>query len=344
MNGRGEAPGLAGHRRPGGGAMDGFPTPRAPEPYLVAINLTRRCNLRCRHCYLDAGSRREGQDQELTTAELIALFEEIAGRARETLVVLSGGEPLLREDIHVLISTGNTAGLRMVLGTNGLLMDTEVAARLKQAGLEGVGISLDSLSPLEHDGFRGVPGAWRRAVTAIEACRAVELHVQLHTTLTRQNVAQIPSFVGLAQYLDVAMVNFFFLICTGRGQSLSDLTPQEYESALQAIARVQAKMAFPMIQARCAPHFKRILYQMDPASPFTRAQGYDGGGCLAATRYCRVDPTGNVTPCPYLKSVAGNLRRASFWTIWDQSPLLAELRRPTRGGRCGRCEFAALCG
>ena len=275
---------------------------------------------------------------------MTALFRAIAERAPGTVIVLTGGEPLLRDDIFELVSAGSVAGLRVVLGTNGRLINHEVAARLKEAGLQGVGVSLDSPSPQEHDSFRGIEGAWKRAIAAIEACRDVDLHVQMHTTVMRHNVEQIPSVVRLAREHGVAIVNFFFLICTGRGERLSDIEPEEYETALHKIAQLQMETPSPMIQARCAPHFKRILHQLDPASPFTRAQGYDGGGCLAGSHYCRIDPVGNVTPCPYLENVAGNIRQTPFWEIWDRSPLFAALRAPRLTGRCESCEYRALCG
>jgi len=168
--------------------------------------------------------------------------------------------------------------------------------------------------------------------------------VQLHTTVTHQNANQIDDFVKFAEKEGVSILNFFFLVCTGRGQLMSDISPEQYENVLVRIAELQRNTKSLMIQARCAPHFKRILYQHDPQSQFTRAQGYDGGGCPAATHYCRIDPQGNVTPCPYMENVAGNIRDSAFWKIWDESSLFQDFRNPILKGRCGSCEFRNLCG
>ena len=313
-------------------------------PYLIAVNLTRRCNLKCAHCYLDAGGKEEYATEELSTSELQDLFAEIAERAKGTLIVLTGGEPLLRSDINELVTTGNSLGLRMVLGTNGLGLSLKIAQELKACGLQGVGISLDNLYPEAHDKFRGVAGAWEKTLAAVRACRACGLHVQLHTTVTHQNANQIDDFVKFAEKEGVSILNFFFLVCTGRGQVMSDISPEQYENVLLRIAELQRNTKSLMIQARCAPHFKRILYQHDPQSQFTRAQGYDGGGCPAATHYCRIDPQGNVTPCPYMENVAGNIRDSAFWKIWDESSLFQDFRNPILKGRCGSCEFRNLCG
>ncbi|MBC8258801.1 MAG: radical SAM protein [SAR324 cluster bacterium] len=314
------------------------------QPYLVALNLTQRCNLKCAHCYLDAGGKTDSAKDELSTSELKALFSEISERAEGTLIVLTGGEPLLRPDIVELTAAGNALGLRMVLGTNGMLLTSKVAQELKGAGLQGVGISLDNLHPEGHDRFRGVSGAWEKTLTAIRACRACGLHVQLHTTVTHQNANQIEAFVEFAKKEGASILNFFFLVCTGRGQWMNDISPEQYEDVLERIAELQRETKSLMIQARCAPHFKRILYQHDSQSAFTRAQGYDGGGCPAATHYCRIDPQGNVTPCPYMENVAGNIRQSGFWNIWNESSLFQRFRSPSLNGRCGSCEFRNLCG
>ena len=321
---------------------DAEPTP--PLPYLVAINLTQRCNLACEHCYMDARQRGVAQEGELTTAETQELLDEIGGRAPGTIIVLTGGEPLMRPDLESLVAAGGRAGLRMVVGTNGLLLTEPRIRQLKGAGLEGVGISLDSVRADLHDGFRGLPGAFEKTCRAFRLCGQQNLHAQLHCTVTRANLSELEAMVALGRELGATIVNFFFLVCVGRGQATIDLEPDRYEEALREIAHLQRRSKGIMVQTRCTPHFKRILYEADPASPYTRATGYDGGGCLAATRYCRVDPLGEVTPCPYMELSAGNVRDRSFWRIWDEAPLFHSLREPVLEGRCGECEFELLCG
>ena len=315
-----------------------------PMPYIIAINLTRRCNLACTHCYADALQRNETPQDELTTAEVVRLLEEIGTRAPGTVIVLTGGEPLLRTDVDALVERGAAAGLHMVIGTNGALLTDSRIRRLKAAGLSGAGISLDAVQAAQHDAFRGVQGSFDRACGAVRLSRQHALHAQIHFTVTRANRRQLARVVPLARDLGASIVNFFFLICVGRGQGIIDLTPDEYEEALRQIARLQAESPGIMVQARCAPHFKRVLYERDPDSPFTRATGYDGGGCVAATHYCRVDPAGEVTPCPYIEMSAGNLRRRPFWEIWEHAPLFAAFRQPALEGRCGQCQFKLVCG
>ncbi len=314
-------------------------------PYLVAVNLTASCNLACAHCYMDADQRGKPASDELDNAELAGLFQEIAERAPGTIIVLTGGEPLLRPDLPLIVASGAKAGLRMVLGTNGLLLTPEKISLLKTAGLQGVGVSLDAVEPSAHDEFRGVPGAFARARQGIKNCRAQDLHVQIHFTLTRKQLGREQDVVSMARELGASIVNFFFLVCVGRGQSAMDLTPEEYENALIRIARLQRDSREILVQSRCTPHFKRILYETDPQSEFTRATGYDGGGCPAATHYCRITPKGDMTPCPYLELSGGNIKEKGFWKIWDEARLFQSFRDPSLlQGRCGSCEYKLICG
>lgn len=316
-----------------------------PLPYLVAVNLTRRCNLACAHCYMDADQRSRPAPGELSDTDLLDLFRDLGTRAPGTILVLTGGEPLLHPGLENLVSGGRAAGLRMVLGTNGVLLTAEKAARLKAAGLEGMGISLDSVSAKSHDAFRGMVGAFARTTEAVRLCREAGLHAQIHFTVTRGNKAEIRAAVAMAKQLGAAIINFFFLVCVGRGESRMDLQPEEYETALREIAGLQGESQGILVQTRCTPHFKRVLHEADPENPYTRAAGYDGGGCLAASRYCRITPTGEVTPCPYIELSAGNVGNGGFWNIWDKSRLFTSLRDPQLlEGRCGGCEYKLLCG
>ncbi len=312
-------------------------------PYLVAINLTSRCNLACAHCYLDAHKRARAGD-ELGYDEVAGVLADLASRAPGTIVVLTGGEPLLWPRLDELVALGTELGLRVVLGTNGMLLDEARVRRLKGLGLSGVGVSIDAVSAPTHDSFRGAPGSFERACRATRLCVAHGLHAQLHFTVTRETRTDLGEVVQLAQALGASIVHFFFLVCVGRGERRMDLNPAEYEQCLLEIADLQAESHGIMVQTRCTPHFKRVLYQRDPAAEFTRAQGYDGGGCPAATHYARIDPRGNVTPCPYMEVSGGNVRTDSFWDVWDRSPLFETLRSPERRGTCGACDFKALCG
>jgi radical SAM protein with 4Fe4S-binding SPASM domain len=312
--------------------------------FLIAINLTHRCNLACAHCYMDAQTRLVGGSGELTTAEVKGLLDQIAERSNETMVVLTGGEPLVRKDLETLVEHGSRLGLALVIGTNGVLLTEQRVRSLKAAGTLGVGISLDSLDPESHDAFRGCPGSWEKTLAGIEQCRRHELPFQVHFSITERNAHEVPSMIAFAKASGAHVLNIFFLVCTGRGESMSDITPARYEQVLTQLIEAQHDTEDLIIRARCAPHYKRIAYERDPESPLTRAQGYEGGGCLAGIHYCRITPEGAVTACPYIPDEEGSIRNRGFWDIWDNAPTFEQLRNPQLEGKCGACEYRKLCG
>src|SRR3972149_518390 len=238
------------------------------KPFLIAWNLTRQCNLRCGHCYIDAG----------------------------------------------------------------------------YPPLPHVELTLEEGFRLIDDTFRGYPGAWRQAVEAIERCRRHGLPFQVHHSVMSFNWADVWEMVEFAHYHGARVVNFFFMVCTGRGERLTDITPEQYEEVLSTLIDLQAKYPGMMIRARCAPHFKRIAYQKDPHSPITKAEGYMGGGCLSGSHYCRIAPDGEVTPCPYMPLSVGNVRDERFPEIWENAPVFKDLRGWQLKGKCGECEFEDICG
>lgn len=313
-------------------------------PFLVALNLTRRCNLRCAHCYLDAGSRRDGAPDELATEEVLRLLDGIADLGDETMIVLTGGEPLLRSDVDRLARHAADRGLMAVVGTNGMLLDARRVAALGAAGVRAVGISLDSLEAGYHDRFRGLPGAWQKTMAGIDACRRGGLMFQIHFTVTDDNAHELDDMIAFAREAGAAVLNVFFVVCAGRGRSLSNISVETYERALHRLAEAARAERDLIVRARCAPHFKRLAREISPPLPITLADGYEAGGCLAGTRYCRVTPEGELTPCPYMEVSAGSIRCSDFATLWAEAPLFAALRSPRLEGRCGDCEYARLCG
>ncbi|HDK38013.1 MAG TPA: radical SAM protein [Thiolapillus brandeum] len=314
------------------------------ELFLLAVNLTRRCNLACAHCYMDAETRDSGDDDELSRAEVEILLDEIASRSNETMVVLTGGEPLLRRDLEALVEHGSKLGLSMVVGSNGVLLTQQRVQSLKAAGAMGIGISLDSLDPDSHDSFRGCPGSWEKTLAGMDHCRQHELPFQVHFSVTEQNAHEVQPMIDFARASGAHVLNIFFLVCTGRGESMSDISPARYEQVLKQLVEAQENSKDLIIRARCAPHYKRVVYEHNPESPLTRAQGYEGGGCLAGSHYCRITPEGAVTACPYIPDEEGSIRSQGFWEIWDQSATFHRLRNPELKGKCGKCEYQKLCG
>ncbi|MDN7023798.1 radical SAM protein [Methanoculleus sp. FWC-SCC1] len=305
------------------------------QPALISWNVTSRCNLRCAHCYLDAGGGGEGT--ELTSAEAKTLLDQVAGTG-SPVVILSGGEPLLREDLCDIAAYGTSRGLRMALGTNGTLIDDRTAVRLAEAGVRKAAVSLDSADPEKHDRFRGVSGAWRRAVQGIEACKNAGIGLQIHTTVTLQNHRELDAIAALGEDLGVHDFQFFFLVPTGRGKELVDISPEMYEALIREILRLRKDRDLA-IRPTCAPQYVRIAAEMGLSVQ-------DGErGCIAGIRYCRIDPKGEVTPCPYLPLSLGNVRETAFGEIWDGSEVLRNLRTgDALAGKCGRCEYRSGCG
>ncbi len=304
-------------------------------PLVVSWNLTRKCNLKCAHCYINATSN-ELRD-ELDTEESKRLIDQLS-EVSKPLLVLSGGEPLLRPDVYEIIRYGSEKGFRMGLGSNGALIDNRVAARLREAGIKTVSISLDSANPLQHDDFRGVSGSWNKAVRAIEALRDNDILVQVNTTLTQQNCGEIDEIMSFTEHIGVENFHLFFLVPTGRGAKLTDITPAVYEDLIKKTFAKTARHRLN-VKPSCAPQFMRIAKDMGlDMRQWIR-------GCIAGLYYCRIYPNGDVTPCPYLPLRLGNLRQESFREIWLNSPVFQALRDPASlKGKCGTCEFRVLCG
>ncbi len=316
--------------------IDLYPPPSKTgewSPELVSWNTTTRCNLRCGHCYLTAGQ--EAPD-ELSFEEGCQLIDQLAA-AGTRMLILTGGEPLMRPDLVKLAGYASAAGLLVVLGTNGMLLTPPRVRELKAAQVAGVGISLDSLIPEKHDGFRGVPGAWEGAVRGMRVCVVQELPVLLQMTVMPWNYNEVAGMIEFAHSEGATGFTLYFLVCTGRGERLSDITPKQYEGALASIAEAQQHYPQMMVRARCAPQIGRVASQHNSAL-------VGNAGCLAARQYCRIMPEGEVTPCPYLPIVAGSIRGGRFGEIWQDSPVFERLRGEVPGGRCGRCDFRQMCG
>jgi radical SAM protein with 4Fe4S-binding SPASM domain len=304
-------------------------------PLVVSWNVTRKCNLKCSHCYINATTQE--LKNELNTEEGKNLIDQICEVSRP-LLILSGGEPLLRPDIYELVRYGASKGLKMGLGSNGSLIDAAAAKQLKEAGIETVSISLDSHIPKQHDEFRGVSGSWEKAVNAIKALQQNGVLVQVNTTLTQQNYDQIDDIMALAENIGVENFHLFFLVPTGRGVKMADISPAQYENMIKTTFAKVAKHRLN-VRPSCAPQFMRIAKDMGlDMSRWIR-------GCLAGLYYCRVYPNGDVTPCPYLPIKLGNVRETPFKDIWFHSDMFKTLRDfDALKGKCGVCEHRAVCG
>ncbi len=327
--------------------------PAFEQPYVISWNLTYRCNLTCEHCYLDAGPRPEvhtdafADRRELPTAGCLRVIDEVAAFAPECLLILTGGEPLLRRDIIDIVRYAASKGLWVVIGTNGVRITQNLAEILQREGARGMSLSLDALDAERHDAFRGVRGAWQNTVDGAGILARARLPFIVQTTVARHNVGELGALAEFAAaVLGATVWNLYFLVPTGRGAHVSDLDAADYDRVLAELFTIQRKFAGRMlVNAKCAPHYVRVLAEQDPTSPFLKSYAGGAGGCPAGTHYLGIRPNGDVTPCPYLPLFGGNLTTSSLRDIWDDSEVFTRIRQRTAlGGKCGACELAPGCG
>src|SRR5919197_3153369 len=305
--------------------------------YSVSWNLTQRCNLECAHCYMSAFAGADTRG-ELTTDECRRVIDEIAAVNPNVFLILTGGEPLLRKDIWDIAGYAAEKRFTTVFGTNGVLLREREAKLMRERGVLGASISLDSTDRARHDAFRHLPGAWDGAVRATKVLADADLDFSLHMSVTDWNVHEVPAMVDFARELGANVLNFFFLVRTGRGRALTDIDAEAYERILAYLASAQGAGPPPvdaqefedpwstpvartdglLIRAKCAPHFRRILYQRNPRSPLL--SNYAHGSCPAGKYYCRITPDGDVTPCPYMPVSAGDLRATGFAQLRRRAP------------------------
>lgn len=301
---------------------------------LVSWNTTNQCNMYCEHCYRDAGAKIE---DELNTAEGKALIDEIA-KSGFKIMIFSGGEPLMRDDIIELVAYAKSKGLRPVFGTNGTLITLDMANKLKDAGALGMGISLDSVDPEKHDRFRDTPGAWAGAVQGMRNCREAGLPFQIHTTVMDWNYNEVEALTDFAVQEGAVAHHIFFLVPTGRAVNIEQesLRAEQYEELLQRIMKKQQQVDIEL-KPTCAPQFMRIAKEMGMDMRFTK-------GCLAGTSYCIISPKGDVQPCAYINISAGNVRETPFSEIWKHNEVFNRLRTEKLQGGCGSCRYSKVCG
>lgn len=309
-------------------------------PHVVAWNLTRRCNLECAHCYIAAGPSESAAD-ELSTDEVRRIADEIFALNPAPMFILSGGEPLLRDDLCEIAAYASGRGATVVVGTNGTLLTDQKIVELQAAGVSGVAVSVESLDPTYHDRFRRGHGSLQATLDAVDRLGAHGLDFVVQTTLTKGNRHELRDLVAWSADKGAVSFNAYFLVSTGRGARMSALSPEDYESLLGDLVELHvAYLGRMMVRAKCAPHFMRLIHQRAPDSPILNY----ATRCPCGVQYCRVTPDGKLTACPYLPLAAGNLRTQSFGTIWRDSPLFREIRGGTLGGKCGVCEYRRLCG
>jgi AdoMet-dependent heme synthase len=326
---------------------------------IVAWEITRTCNLFCEHCR--ASAKNEVYPGELSTDDCFKIVDGIK-RAGSPILILSGGEPLLRPDVFDIGKYAAASGLRVVMGTNGTLIDDAVAAKIKAVPISRISVSLDFPDVARQDKFRGFTGAFEAAVAGIEAAKRAGIEVQINCTVTRMNVNSLGDLVDMAIKLGAVAFHPFMLVPTGRGKGLAEkeLSPEEYESALKWICAKQKELGEKLLfKPTDAPHYYRIARQCGPAvggQPSGHTADHPVGlsgyemdsmtrGCLAGISYCFISHVGKVFGCGYLDVEAGDTKQNEFVEIWENSPLFLKLRDlGNLNGKCGYCEFKRICG
>ncbi|OGQ99831.1 MAG: radical SAM/SPASM domain-containing protein [Deltaproteobacteria bacterium RIFOXYD12_FULL_55_16] len=321
------------------------------EPKWIAWEITRRCNLKCVHCRSSSGLEAKGHP-DFTLAEAQRVLDDIASYGKP-VVVLSGGEPLLRPDVFEIATYGAGLGLRMCLATNGTLVTQEICGKIKEAGIKMVSLSLDGASAEVHDDFRCQPGAFAGTLNAARLFKENGISFLINSSFTKRNQDEIPKIYQLAKEIGATAWYMFMIVPTGRGEDIMDelIAPEDYEKLLIWHYEMEKGEKDILVRPTCAPNYYRVVLQQakEQGDDYQRRtlQFSTGGskGCLAGQLISLIDVDGNVLPCSYFPMAAGNIREKSFKEIWEKSELFHDLRNfKAYKGRCGSCEYVNVCG
>ncbi|MGD0278066.1 MAG: heme b synthase [Smithella sp.] len=314
---------------------------------IIAWEVTRSCNLNCVHCRAAASCG--PYPGELSTDKCLKLIDEIASLS-SPVIILTGGEPLLRPDIFEIALYGTNKGLRMVMATNGTLVTPSVVKKMIQSGIKRVSISIDGKDAQGHDAFRQEKGAFAGAMAGIAALKDAGMEFQINTTITSANLHQMKDILELAKKLGAAAHHIFLLVPTGRGKELAGqaIAAADYEETLLWFHQESMSCEI-QLKATCAPHYFRIMHQnkIKGAKPEKHAGHFHEmtRGCLGGITFCFISHVGQVQPCGYLELNCGNVKKQSFADIWGNSKVFRNLRDYSKyGGKCGHCEFVKVCG
>jgi radical SAM protein with 4Fe4S-binding SPASM domain len=338
------------------GASDSLRYSAGGRKPVIVFNCTRRCNLRCVHCYSRSSDRM--YEGELTTAEAKMFIRDAAGYGAP-VILFSGGEPLMRPDIFDLIGLAAGAGLRAAISTNGTLITDGVARRLKELGLSYAGISLDGLDAV-NNGFRGSGDAFRRALRGIRSCKSGGIETGIRFTMTKRNFGEIPGIFGLAKREGISRICFYHLVYAGRGAELAgeDLSHEEARRALDQIIDLTAALhseGHPAEVFTVDNHadgvylYLRMLRERSGrAGDVLRLLERSGGNSSGVGIAC-VSWNGDVHPDQFWRHlVLGNVKERGFGDIWtdEGNEMLVKLKDKKRHvkGRCASCRWLSICG
>ncbi len=319
-------------------------------PKWIAWESTQRCNLNCVHCR--CSSDMDAAVGDFNTEEAFKLIDDIC-EVSQPVMVLSGGEPLLREDIFDIASYGTSKGLRMCMATNGTLITDEVCVKMKEADIKMVSLSLDGSTAAIHDDFRSCPGAFEGVIRAAETLKRNGIKFLINSSFTKRNQHDIGATFKVAKGLGATAWYMFMIVPTGRGEEIMNelISKEDYEEILSWHYEQEKGEDEILMRPTCAPHYYRVVPQM------AKAEGVDfkrrsltfstggGKGCIAAQTICLIDCFGNLKPCSYFHSSVGNVKQVPFKDLWFNSKVFNDLRDFKKyKGKCGECEFINVCG
>jgi radical SAM protein len=324
------------------------------RPFIAIWEVTQACDLSCVHCR--ASAQPDRHPMELGTEEGKNLIDQIAA-LKVPVFVLTGGDPIKRPDLFELIGHARQAGVRVSLTPSATpLLAREIVVRLKEAGLARLAVSMDGASAGTHDVFRGMAGSFARTLDAIRWANEIGLPVQINTTFSRRNIAEIDAIVALMESVKIALWSVFFLVPTGRGKLSDLLNAEEFEQVFAKIYNLSKTASFD-IKTTEAQHYRRFLLQQRVAerkagteAPATQAKAADAigrapRGLNDGKGFVFISHTGEVFPSGFLPLSAGNIRQQGLATIYRESPLFRSLRDTSKlEGKCGACEFKEICG
>jgi radical SAM protein len=316
------------------------------RPFVLIWELTQACELACKHCRAEAEPHRH--PDELTTEEAKALLDEAAAFGDGQLVVLSGGDPLARNDVTELVDYGTDQRLRMTMtpsGTNSLT--PEKIQALADAGLRRMAVSIDGASAASHDEFRQETGSFEQTVEAARAAQEAGLPLQINTTVCRETVEELPALRDLVADLGAVLWSVFFLVPVGRGAVLDPISPDRAERVMEWLCEIQDGTPFG-IKTTEAPHYRRVALQQQADSEDSGPASDGIGrrtGITAGDGFAFVSHTGELFPSGFLPESAGNVREASLVDLYRDSELFRRLRDPDAlEGKCGACPYRNVCG
>lgn len=322
-------------------------------PFLVSYSITNKCNLKCKHCYSD--SLNQPAPDELSTEEAKIMLDVLA-KWGVKLLILDGGEPLCRDDFFEIVKYASDRHLRVVVGSNGTLLNKQVAVKMLELGIQTVAISIDGAHPETHDSFRGKDGAFEKAMGAVKVCRDVGFPFQFNTVIRRRTIPEVHEILQLAIGSGANAVEFFDLVQVNRvkRECYNDiLTLRERMNVMEWLAEAQINCPI-IIRVPACPMYPIILKEKNSqpkhfSVDMLRRIPYYERGCAAGmpNGYLTILPNGDLIPCMLLQIKLDNAREKHIIKVWEESPILANLRRrDLLEGKCGKCvhrDFCARC-